>query len=49
MGAQKIANDGRGDQLLTEDPITLVLIETTRFKPQSDIKNILITGGAGFT
>lgn len=33
---------------LTDDEETLNLIGTTRFIPRKDIKNILITGGAGF-
>lgn len=36
---------------VTEDPIdsdARRLIGTTRFEPRGDVKNILITGGAGF-
>ncbi|AEO58698.1 dTDP-D-glucose 4,6-dehydratase-like protein [Thermothelomyces thermophilus ATCC 42464] len=34
--------------LTSDDNDALKLIGTTRFEPRSDIKNILITGGAGF-
>jgi dTDP-glucose 4,6-dehydratase len=34
--------------LPNHDDETLTLIGTTKFEPRSDIKNILITGGAGF-
>ena len=34
--------------LSSQDDETLTLIGTTKFEPRSDIKNILITGGAGF-
>jgi hypothetical protein len=30
------------------DHESLCLIGTTQFEPRSDVKNILITGGAGF-
>lgn len=30
------------------DDESLRLIGTTKFEPRSDIKNVLITGGAGF-
>lgn len=45
------AQNGNHHDVVTEnvsDHETLRLIGTTKFVPRSDIKNIMITGGAGF-